>query len=165
MPCNCTREEISCKKEKKCVCSEIDYYLSDCDRILFEGKYNLKDVTDKDGFLETIPCEISINKHGYNPMIVEYYTVNDKTQANLQLLDETYTLSSYKKECNQIKYDSKVGQITWTGFYPNSSTNGDTTSDFEQLTVLGGSGIYSKVTKVIIDYRKEIRKIYFICKR
>ena len=163
MPCN--SEMCSCKKEKKCVCSEIDYYLSDCDRILFEGKYNLKDIINKDFYLETVPIEISINKHGNNIIIDEYYYVNDKTQDNLQLLDETFTLSSYKKECNQKNYDNKIGQITWAGFYPEDSTNGVTTRDFEPYTVLGGSGIYSKVTKVIIDFRKDIRNVYFIGKK
>jgi hypothetical protein len=161
--CNCTKK-CSCKKEKKCTYSHIEY-LSECDKILFEGEYNLDDLTYNNETLVTIPYEISINKCGSNIGVTESIYVKDKTQNNLQLLYETYTLSSYKKEYSQSVYDNKIGEITWNGFYPNSGTNTDTTSPFQQFVVLGGSGIYTKVKKIVIDFRNSIRKIYFVGKK
>jgi len=85
--------------------------------------------------------------------------VNDKTNNNLQLLYETYTFSSYKNN-----FSKKIGQITWNAFYPDNGKNGNTVSKFEQFTILGNSGIYNKVTKIIIDFSNDLRKIYFIGK-
>jgi hypothetical protein len=157
--CNCE------KKEKKIIVSKVCNYLTECEKILFEGSYNLGDITYNSSTLTTIPYEISINKCGSNIGVTESIYVKDKTKNNLQLLYETYTLSSYKKEYVQNTYDNKIGEITWNGFYPNSGSNTDTTSPFQTFVVLGGSGIYSKVTKIVIDYRNSVRKVYFIGKK
>ena len=154
--CNCEKKEKLCK---------IYEYLTEYEKILFEGSYNLGDITYNSATLVTIPYEISINKCGSNIGVTESNYVKDKTENNLQLLYETYTLSSYKKECNQSVYNNKIGGITWNGFYPNSGTNTDTTSSFQTFVVLGGSGIYSKVTKIVIDFRNSVRKVYFIGKK
>jgi hypothetical protein len=154
--CSCEKKEKLCKVNK---------YLTECEKILFEGSYNLNDITYNSATLTTIPYEISINKYGSNIGVTESIYVKDKTENNLQLLYETYTLSSYKKECNQSLYDNKIGEITWNGFYPNSGTNTDTTSSFQTFVVLGVNGIYTKVTKIVIDFRNSIRKVYFIGKK
>jgi len=151
--CNCE------KKEKFCD------YLTECERVLFEGSYNLNDITYNSQTLVTIPYEISINKCGSNIGVTESIYVKDKTKNNLQLLYETYTISSYKKDVTQSGNNDKVGEITWNGFYPNSSTNTDTTSPFQAFVVLGTNGIYKKVTKVVIDFRNTIRKVYFVGKK
>jgi hypothetical protein len=163
--CNCNKKCNCEKKEKKEKLCKLYDYLTGCETILFEGSYNLEDITYNNATLVTIPYEISINKCGSNIGVTESIYVKDKTQNNLQLLYETYTLSSYKKEYSQSVYDNKIGEITWNGFYPNSGTNTDTTSSFQQFVVLGGSGIYTKVKKIVIDFRNSIRKIYFIGKK
>ena len=162
--CNCNKE-CNCKKEKKCENNEIYNYLSEHDKILFVGEYDINDNTQNNSTTVTVPCNISINKCGMNIGIVEYIYVNDKTNNNLKLIYETYTFSSYKKECEKNKFNKKVGQITWNGFYPDNGTIGNTTSNFQQFTILGRSGIYNKINKVIIDFRKPIRKIHFISER
>jgi hypothetical protein len=98
-------------------------------------------------------------------MIFEIYDITDKTLDNLLLVNGTFTLSSYKKNCNKKIYDKKIGQITWNGLFPDRNSNNYTNPNFLSFTILGGSGIYSKVTKVIIDYTNETRKVYFIGKR
>jgi hypothetical protein len=160
--CNCNKK---CNCEKKEKIYKVYEYLTECEIILFVGSYNLADITYNSETLVTIPYKISINKCGSNIGVTESIYVKDKTENNLQLLYETYTLSSYKKEHNKSVYDNKIGEITWNGFYPNSGTNTDTTSSFQTFVVLGGSGIYSKVKKIVIDFRDSIRKIYFVGKK
>jgi len=162
--CECKTNKCSCNTKKNCIPLEIQQFISCGEKILFEGYYD-NALSNNQNNLSTIPCDISANKCGYNVEVIQYYYVNDTNQSNLRLLYETYTLSSYNKMCNNVLTNKKTGQITWNGFYPDAGTGGNTTATIQQFVVLGGDGIYSKVKKVIIDFRNTIRKIYFVGKK
>ena len=84
------RKECNCKKENryenKCENNEINNYLSENDKILFVGKYDINDNTQNNSTTVTVPYNLSINKCGLNVGIVEYVYVNDKTINNLKLI-------------------------------------------------------------------------------
>jgi hypothetical protein len=126
------------------------------EKILFTGLYDTK-LRNVQNNISTLPCEISINKHGYNIRSSQWNYVNDKANPNNKFLLETYTLSSFDKKNN------KIGQINWSGFYPDATSQGGiTTNGIQNFVVLGSDGIYKKVKKVIIDFSDTIRKLYFI---
>jgi hypothetical protein len=140
--------------------NEIIAFLHKNEVLLFLGSY---DTINRNvvGNISTLPCDISINKDGYNIRPAQYYYVSDKNRPTIKFLYETYTISSYKDN----NLEKKIGEITWNGLYPDNGSEGITTSSIQPFVVLGKSGIYKCVTKVIIDFRKGTERIiYFIGK-
>ena len=139
---------------------EIKTFLRKNEYILFLGSYDTKNRNVVEN-ISTLPCNISINKDGYNIRPSQYYYVSDKNTPNVKFLYETYTISSYKNQ----NLGKKIGEITWNGLYPDNGSGGITSSSIQSFVVLGKSGIYKCVTKVIIDFRKGTERIiYFIGK-
>lgn len=131
---------------------------SDC--ILFTGSYNKNDrvlVSDITTITSTLSMNISVNPSGYNPRIVVSHQVSDNLLPPNDLLDETFTISSYE---NDLK--TKLGLIEFTNFYPNTGTI--TTSKFLSYDVLTKSGLFKCVKYVIIDFTNDIRTLYFVGK-
>jgi hypothetical protein len=133
--------------------------LNEC--VLFTGSYNTinRNVV---GNISTLPCNISINRNGYNIRPAQYYYVNDKDRPNIKFLYETYTISSY----NNFDLENKIGEITWNGLYKDTGSDGITSSSIQSFVVLGKSGIFKSVIKVIIDFTNATERIiYFIGRR
>ncbi len=136
----------------------IDNLLNNCERVLFTGSYNKNDrvlISDTTTTTSTLLMNISVNPGGYNPRIVVSYQVKDNLIPPNNLLDETFTITSFEKDLK-----TKLGLIEFTNFYPNSGTL--TSSNFLFYDVLTKSGLYSHVKRVIIDFTNDVRIIYFI---
>lgn len=88
----------------------------------------------------------------YNPRIVTFQVVQDP-QGN-ELLFETYTISSYDKK-NKL-----IGQIQFTGFYPNKGFF--TSPSTRRFDITSSSGIYKCINKVIINFQNVVRIVTFI---
>ena len=139
---------------------EINAFLNKNEFILFLGSYDTKN-RNLVGNISTLPCNISKNKDGYNIRPAQFYYVSDKNRPNIKFLYETYTISSYKDN----NLEKKIGEITWNGLYPDNGSEGISKSSIQSFVVLGKSGIYQCVTRVIIDFRKSTERIiYFIGK-
>lgn len=132
-----------------------------CDYILFTGSYNKNDrvlVSDTTTTTSTLSMNISVNPSGYNPRIVVSHQVNDNLLPPNELLDETFTISSYESDLK-----TKLGLIEFTNFYPNTGTI--TTSKFLSYDVLTKSGLFKCVKYVIIDFTNDVRTLYFVGKK
>ncbi len=74
--------------------------------------------------------------------------------------DETYSLVSYPKESNDLP---KIGSLIWSGVYREKITlEGTTAPSVQAFVVTGADGIYSDVSRVIIDFNNVVRVLYFI---
>lgn len=93
---------------------------------------------------------ISKNKNGYNPRVV---VSNELEYKGVKLLNENYTISSY--DCNK----KEIGSITFSKFYQNSGTFTD--APLLKFNVVTKSGIYRHVKSVFIDFRQDLRRVYF----
>ncbi len=72
------------------------------------------------------------------------------------LANETYSVVSYDKT-------GKLGSLIWSGLYPELLTpDGTTPPSIQQFVVIGSSGIFSNINKVIVDYNNLIRVCYFV---
>jgi hypothetical protein len=89
------------------------------------------------------------------------YNVASVGQADVEnakvYLAEQYTVNTLNL-AGQTK-----GQIMWAANYRNDDTI-TTTGGVQEFMVLGKSGLYSPITRVVIDFRRAdgIRKIFFI---
>ncbi len=73
--------------------------------------------------------------------------------------DETYSMVSYSKENDLLK----LGTVIWSGTYREEiSESGQTAPSIQDFVVTGATGIYSGVSRVIIDFNNIIRVVYFI---
>ncbi len=128
------------------------------EKIIYTGSYDTSNRNVQNNF-STLPFDVELNPDGYNVRTVQWYYLNDKTNPEITLIYETYIFSSFGS------FGKQLGSITINGFYPDSGSNGITISSIHKFTVLGVSGIYIKVTGVIIDFSSPVRKIYFIQKK
>lgn len=73
--------------------------------------------------------------------------------------DESYSMVSYPNNNGPVK----LGSIIWSGTYKERIANDGTTApSVQEFIVTGTSGIYSDVTRVIIDFNNIVRVLYFI---
>ncbi len=143
------------------ITNEVSNLLNKCEYVLFTGKYNTIN-RNVEGNISTLPCEISINPNGYNIRPAQWNYVSDKNRPNIKFLYESYTISSY----SDYNLENKIGEITWNGLYPDTGSGGITTTSIKPFVVLGKSGIYKCVNKVIIDFTNGTERImYFIGKK
>ena len=74
-------------------------------------------------------------------------------------VNETYSMVSYPKDNNVVK----LGSLIWSGTYIDTiNSDGDSGASVQDFVVLGASGLYSNVNRVIIDFNNDVRVIYFI---
>ncbi len=128
------------------------------EKIIYYGTYDVTKRNIQNNF-STLEFNIDINEDGQNIRTVQSYYLNEKSNPNVNLLYETYILSSFGV-CGK-----QIGSITFNGFYPDSGTSGLSQTFIYKFTVLGVSGIYSKVSSVIIDFSSPVRKMYFVTKK
>ncbi len=128
------------------------------EKIIYFGTYDTAKRNVQNNF-STLPFRIDINEDGQNIRTVQWYYLNEKSNPDINLIYETYILSSFGV-CGK-----QIGSITFNGFYPDLGTGGLTKTPIHKFTVLGVSGIYNKVSSVIIDFSSPIRKMYFVTKK
>lgn len=93
-----------------------------------------------------------------NTIISNTYFSNDITD-NLAISDETYSLTSYPENVELVK----LGSVIWSGTYREKLLPGGfTPPSIQEFAVIGSSGIYSDVTRVIMDFNNIKRILYFI---
>ena len=120
-------------------------FINYSEQILFTGIYDItRKVVDENTV--TIPMDIDANSNGYNVLSDVYYSIQDNLVQPNVFLNETITIKSYNNDLTIIS-----GQIQFIGLYPNANSY-ITSSTFQVYDVNSSSGIYDKVTKVIIDY-------------
>lgn len=136
-------------------------FLTKCEKILFTGSYDINNrfiVSDATTTTTTLVMNISINPMGYNPRINVLNPVQDSQLPPTSLLNETMTISSYSSD-----QKTPFGMIQFTNFYPNEGIL--TTSPLISYDTTTKSGIYAHVLRVVIDFSKDVRLVYFIGRR
>lgn len=73
-------------------------------------------------------------------------------------IDETFSMVSYPKE-NELP---KLGNLIFSGTYREKIIDNITAPSIQEFPVTGSSGIYSEVSRVIIDFNNPTRVLYFI---
>jgi len=135
-------------------------FVSNCDKLLFTGTYNVNDANYGDG--DTVDVNISCLQGDFSVMNVPSVSFNSIPQdpSSVLFLTEVYNLTTWSP--NLI---NQIGFISWTNSYPNPGTSNNVTSiPIVSFAVSAKSGFYSKVDKVIIDYTNQIRVMYFFKK-
>ncbi len=128
------------------------------EKIIYYGLYDTANRNVQNNF-STLPFTIDINPDGQNVRTAQWYYLNEKSKPDVNFIYETYIFSSFGV-CGK-----QIGSITINGFYPDTGSNGITQTPIQKFTVLGVSGIYAKVTAVIIDFSSPVRHMYFITKK
>jgi hypothetical protein len=133
------------------------------EEIKFIGSYDRKNV-----FAQQIPgypggnAGITVNISGVcsNSFISDNFVETKSGLLDSPIyVDATYSMVSYLKDNNVVK----LGSLIWSGtFIDRSTIFGVAGPAVEQFVVLGGSGLYSNVNKVITDFNNDVRVIYFI---
>lgn len=141
----------------------IHQFLTCSEKVLFTGTYNINDLVQPSPSIVSLNLLVEANPDGYNILIDNFYNTQDKLLPPNNFLLETITISSYKNNINE-----KVGQIQFTGFYKNvtipSESSAETDKDFVLYEVISASGIYEKVSKVLLDAKSDQRILFFIGK-
>lgn len=128
------------------------------EKIIYYGTYDISSRNDQNNF-STMSFTIDINPDGINLETTQWYYLNEKSNPDVNLIYETYIFSSFGI-CGK-----QIGSITINGFYPDTGSNGITQTPIQKFTVLGVSGIYAKVSSVVIDFSSPVRHLYFITKK
>lgn len=137
--------------------TELKNYLLENEEIYFQGTYNINDVKQTGPTILNVKSQIQNNPFGYNILIDNFYNTVDNSSNNFLL--ETITLSSYQ---NDLK--NKVGQIQYTSFYRNNSSQDSATTEenFIVYLVNNSNGIYHGINKVLLNALSDQRILYFI---
>ena len=143
-------------KNNVCSCrcnSEKNVYLECGEKVLFTGNYTIDKLFKGPGTV-SFEMNVDVNENGKNYVIVEFYVI--KKPASM--LQESYYLTSYDEEKNN------VGEIGFNGFYLNDTNSLITQAGFFTFNVNSSGGIYSDVSKIILDTNESTRKVYFVGK-
>ncbi len=136
----------------------IENLLEGYEKVLFTGTYNINSQVNN-GITATIITQIETNPDGYNVLVDNYYNSTDGLIPPNKLLLEYNNIVSYLRD-----FKTKVGQIQYTALYLNNGQENITTEPIIIYEVNNASGIYSKVTKVILNASEDQRILYFIGK-
>ena len=131
------------------------------EKILFEGTYNVNFVNQTGPTILNLEIMIEKNTNGYNLLIDNFYNTKNNLIPPTNFLLETITITSYEKDIML-----KNGQIQFTGFYKNNSNQDSATTEklFVEYSVNSADGIYTGVTKVVLNAIVDQRILYFIGK-
>jgi hypothetical protein len=80
------------------------------------------------------------------------------TVPDTPLFYEEYTWTTYE----DTKLEVKLGLITYNSLYPDEGISIASEPSIQEMVVLGADGIYEGVTKVIMDFNDQKRKIEFM---
>jgi hypothetical protein len=138
--------------------------ISENEEIKFIGEYDRSNA-----FIQTIPGFPGGNA-GYvtniagvcgNTFISNNYTITGTGLLGSDpYADETYSMVSYPYGNKEV---NKLGSLIWTGTYREILTEtGETAPSIQEFVVSGSSGVYSNVTRVIMDFNNIVRILYFI---
>jgi hypothetical protein len=127
--------------------------ISSCDQLLFTGTYNRNNFFYGDG--NTTPVLLESYPKTENTLNIPY-TLFPATPVGLPvMITEQYNLTSWSED-----YSMQEGYIIWGNTYPNGDSE-YTSQPAILFPVLAADGIFSRVTKVAIDYTEDNRILYF----
>ena len=135
---------------------DVNKFLNYREKVYYTGNYDVL-LVKNNADVNSVPCNITANLNGYNLLTSRFAYVEDKLKPDLKLLWEQCTIGSWDVTLLYIE-----GQLNFTSLYPDSGDLGVTTNNAQVFNVTSGTGIYKNIHKVIIDYRKPVRNIYFI---
>ena len=140
---------------------KLEDLLECCEKVLFLGTYNVNNVKQTGPSILNLQALIETNPQGYNILIDNFYNTKNDLIPQINFLLETITLSSYESDITL-----KNGQIQYTGFYKNNSSQDSATTEnlFVVYSVNSADGIYKNVSKVILNAISDERILYFIGK-
>jgi hypothetical protein len=138
---------------------QIQNFLECGEKILFGGTYNVNNVNQTGPTILNLQVMIEKNINGYNLLVDNFYNTKNNLLPPSNFLLETITISSYSNDMV-----IKNGQIQFTGFYKNNSSQDSATSEnsFVIYSVNSTEGIYKGVTKVLLNAISDQRVLYFI---
>ncbi len=141
--------------------SNVNNFIGPNEEVKYIGTYNINVKTDNptnDDYTGSsgIPTDVA-GVCGFS-FIQNTYNYNSTGLVGApRYLFEVYSLSSVS-ETNQ----SYLGDCTWQSSYPDSGTTGITKVNTFLFGVSSGTGIYSGLTKVVIDFTNVNRIVYLI---
>ncbi len=135
------------------------------EKILYVGSYDRKDgksqyIPGFPGGNIYVPLQIA-GVCGFSLISAGIVVTGNGLIGSPTYIDETFSLVTYSNEPNSVK----IGTVIWSGTYKENIVDGITAPSIQEFDVIGSSGIYSDVTKVIIDYNNLVRIVYFIGKK
>ncbi len=135
------------------------------EKILYVCSYDRKDgyaqyIPGYPGGNISVPLKIA-GICGFSLISAGIVITNNGLIGSPTYIDETFSLVTYSDNPNSVK----LGNLIWSGTYRENITDGITAPSVQEFNVIGSSGIYSEVTKVIIDYNNLIRVLYFVGKK
>ncbi len=138
---------------------KIEDFINCGEKILFTGTYDVNTAKQTGPSILNLNVLIENNLGGYNILIDNYYNTTNNLIPPTNFLLETITISSYTNDIT-----IKNGQIQFTGFYKNDSSPDSATTEnlFVVYTVNSTDGIFSRVSKVILNAIFNERILYFI---
>jgi hypothetical protein len=135
-----------------------------CDEyIKYTATYGKEDIrlqpgsNDVFGYL-SIVVHLSVNTENVNVFNVSYF--NSDTDTSSSLIVSTYN-------ANLLSLDEKnlsIGTLELSNTGVGGGSGGISPPAIQEYTVLGGNGIYKKITRVVADFRQDIRVFYFLAR-
>lgn len=119
-------------------------------------------VTNLTNGLSTVPAFLDKYPNATTLVVIESNRVDPMiTAPNYPMFYEMYTWSTYSDDT----LTTKLGEITYNSFYPDSGSGTITEPSIQTMTVLGADGIYENINQVVMDFTAApIRIIGFINK-
>lgn len=144
---------------------EINKHLDCCkEKVLFTANYAVNEfggATTPNSNGEFVPVKVNLPEldNSYSIIGNVFFNGFTKLPGAPEFISEVYNLATYTSNLTE-----REGLLVWTGTYPNITIGpGITSPSIQSFDVETKSGIYSKVTRVLIDFRKPIlRTVYFI---
>lgn len=109
------------------------------------------------GYNAALPTEIT-GICGETLISINLVKIESPLIGGSTFIDETFSMVSYPKD-NQLP---KLGNLIWSGTYREKIIDNITAPSIQDFPVTGSSGIYSKISRVIVDYNNPTRVLYFI---
>ena len=135
---------------------DINKYLNYREKVYYTGNYDIAAITNN-GDTNTVPCNISANINGYNLCVSRFAYCEDVFKKDVKFMWEQFTIASFDYS---LLY--REGQIVFTSLYPDTGTLGVSANNLQVFNVDSGTGLYKNIHKIVIDFRKPVRTIYFI---
>lgn len=143
--------------------------IQSCEKVLFTATYLLADrkfetILGNDGKIasnvSTIPVQVETNP-GYNLLVSVAYPIINNLIPPIPFIERNAVITSFKEGDIGVK----VGQINAIALYQEGLGPDIISRTVQRYDVNSKSGIYSKVTGVIIDFSGPVnqpRTLYFI---
>jgi len=129
--------------------------------IRYTCTYDVRDIQIQEGSNDvfgylSIVIHLSVNSTNNNIFNVSYFNSTTKTE-------DSFIISTYNANLVSLdEYNNIIGNLEVSNTSIGGGTGGISPPNIQNYNVLGKSGIYSCIKRVIADFRQDTRVFYFI---